>query len=87
MAASVLRLQPPRAVGVHPGGGAVHPAVRAASAEDPPTRAEAERGPKPAVGRGGGGPAAVRGPTGTVSELFCETGVYTTVRLKLTAYM
>lgn len=50
LAALLLRLQPPPVLALHPGGGAGHPALHPASAEDPPAGAAAGRGPEPPLG-------------------------------------
>lgn len=50
LAALLLRLQPPPVLALHPGGGAGHPALHPAPAEDPPAGAAAGRGPEPPLG-------------------------------------
>lgn len=50
LAALLLRLQPPPVLTLHPGGGAGHPALHPALAEDPPAGAAAGRGPEHPLG-------------------------------------
>lgn len=63
LAALLLRLQPPPVLPLHPGGGARHPALHPAPAEDPPAGAAAGRSPEPPLGGGGRSTPLLRAAT------------------------
>lgn len=65
LAALFIRLQPPPVLTLHPGGGAGHPALHPAPAEDSPAGAAAGRGPEPPLGGRGRGSPQLRNMSGT----------------------